>query len=820
MIPPVTHASYLDYLLIALLLGPGFYFIYRARKGQEFKIRRIAGIDAIEEGIGRATEMGRPIVFSTGLTGLNALLFAILGILSYIARRAALLNTKLLVPQSDYEVMPVVEDVVREAYRAEGRLDAFNPEDIRFLSPSQFAFASGYMGIVHREQAATCFLFGAFAAESLILAEAGQQVGALQVAGTPSNEQIPFFLTSCDYTLIGEEVYAAGAYLSHDPNQVGGLRGQDFSKLGILALIGLGLATALFLSVYWGDSKEGTKFSSPYAQAFYVKPEWERCVARFSTQVVYQPSLAPDFPDLDRSLAKTFAHLPQELGRLDRSLTRLRQRLQDARAELANHPGGQAGPSVRKDLDDLLKWFDDVTASVAASRDQFRALPPRIQTITAQAERSATRRLIALVRPVVEKYRDWAAEPVPTGDADTLTRATALLQQFDQPAGVAVKKLRRETKTFLEQANRIYYRRARERVERLRAEAAEGRFPAGQGAIRFDAISKGPAVFNSAHAVDGNSDSLRYEWDFGDGTQANQLVAQPPSQVDLVFKSLGEKNVSLTVTDATPKKSLSLDMQPTTDSAVRREDLKQGTEVSFSWTLPTDAVTNSATLSWDFGDGTKIETRKPSAVHSYDQVGTFHMRVEVKYTRTVEKKADEEFVGKKESGAGGGENPALLRLRSAVEGNLREVNEALADVAKKAEAAARRLATAVKAAQGSPEPFSEDVKLLTDAQEFRGNLSGWLKPADAFAVGRRATIEAFGRAQVGDDGAATAKASKKIELIEVRQILKIHWNVVAPNRHTFDKTFAVTEALAKAEVALPWEGAFSVEEKATEEAAP
>jgi hypothetical protein len=110
-----------------------------------------------------------------------------------------------------------------------------------YLSDEQFAFASGYIGITHREQPGAAFLFGSFAAESLILSEAGQQVGAAQVAASVSPEQVPFFVCTCDYTLIGEELFSASAYLSKEPVLVGSLYAQDRAKVGIMILIVVGI---------------------------------------------------------------------------------------------------------------------------------------------------------------------------------------------------------------------------------------------------------------------------------------------------------------------------------------------------------------------------------------------------------------------------------------------------------------------------------------------------------------------------------------------------------------------------------------------------
>ena len=87
---------------------------------------------------------------------------------------------------------------------------------------------------------------GSFAAEALLMSEVGTTVGAIQVAGTDSEDQLPFFFTSCDYTLIGEELYAAGAYLSKDPLLVSALKVQDFGKLLFIVVTVICVAITLY----------------------------------------------------------------------------------------------------------------------------------------------------------------------------------------------------------------------------------------------------------------------------------------------------------------------------------------------------------------------------------------------------------------------------------------------------------------------------------------------------------------------------------------------------------------------------------------------
>ena len=240
----MEHSTPAVILLLMMFVGPVLYFISRAKKGEEIFIRRIPGIDAIDEAIGRSVELGRPISFSTALTGIGPLLAACLGVLRYVARKCARFNTRLLVPCGDPESLVLADATVQAAYRAERRFSSYDPTQLRYLSGEQFAFASGYIGLIEREKVGAAFLFGSFAAESLILAEAGQRIGAVQVAATTDSPQVPFFITVCDYTLIGEELYAAGAYLSRDPVLTGSVRGQDFAKLVVVALILLGVVQA------------------------------------------------------------------------------------------------------------------------------------------------------------------------------------------------------------------------------------------------------------------------------------------------------------------------------------------------------------------------------------------------------------------------------------------------------------------------------------------------------------------------------------------------------------------------------------------------
>ena len=238
----LEHANWFMRVLFLAASAAVVVSVLMAQRGREMFIRRIPGLNAIEDAVGRATEMGRPIFFSPGLDSITITTLQALAILSYIVRLAAARATRVIVGVRSPVVFPIARESVREAYQAAGRPDEYRPEDVRFVSDEQFAYALGCVGIMARERVATNFLFGAFYAESLILAENGRTLGAMQVAGCPDPTQIPFFIATCDYVVIGDEYYAASAYLTREPTLTGSLVGQDIVKAALIALVVFGVA--------------------------------------------------------------------------------------------------------------------------------------------------------------------------------------------------------------------------------------------------------------------------------------------------------------------------------------------------------------------------------------------------------------------------------------------------------------------------------------------------------------------------------------------------------------------------------------------------
>ena len=214
------------------------FFIDKAKSGEEIYMRPISAIKAMEEAVGRATEMGTPVLFVPGIASLDEIdTISGLIILGHVAGMTAEYEANLHVPVCVPIVMETAKETCKESYLKKGRPDLYRDDMIHYVTDDQFAYAAGVNGIMLREKPAAVFFQGKFFAESLILAETGNSIGAIQIAGTGSSSQIPFFVTACDYTLIGEEFYAASAYLSGSPEMLGSIKGQDYVKVVCIFLI-------------------------------------------------------------------------------------------------------------------------------------------------------------------------------------------------------------------------------------------------------------------------------------------------------------------------------------------------------------------------------------------------------------------------------------------------------------------------------------------------------------------------------------------------------------------------------------------------------
>ena len=230
-----------EFILFMMTLVLIYVGIWLARRGKSLNIKHLACIDALEEAVGRASEMGTPVWYGTGNAGLEGqyatMNIAALAILGRVAELCGKYGVYLQYMCNIPHMLPISRDLIEEGYKKGGRPEMFNEDMSRYVGGDQSSLVAATQGYILEEKPSVVMIFGATMYEMLNTLAFGSRVGAMMLAGTPRLYYQSATLLAADYQLIGEELYAAGALVSGDPIQVGAIQGEDWSKLIILLLL-------------------------------------------------------------------------------------------------------------------------------------------------------------------------------------------------------------------------------------------------------------------------------------------------------------------------------------------------------------------------------------------------------------------------------------------------------------------------------------------------------------------------------------------------------------------------------------------------------
>jgi len=234
---------YFHLFVLVAFVATFYYTANRFRQGGKFSIRKLDAIAKMEEAVGRATEMGRPVHWSYGMGAFDAQYFAAFILLEYAASLCAKYDTRMIVSICLPEVVPMTEEVIRKAYTDAGKIESYRPDDIRFWGGSH---NPAMIGTISREQVAGNFMIGSLFHESILGIEAAARHNAIQIGGTANTHQLPFIAAGCDAIFIGAEMFAAAAHLQPNPVRVGSVSAEDWLTRFMIVLMAVGAVMATF----------------------------------------------------------------------------------------------------------------------------------------------------------------------------------------------------------------------------------------------------------------------------------------------------------------------------------------------------------------------------------------------------------------------------------------------------------------------------------------------------------------------------------------------------------------------------------------------
>jgi hypothetical protein len=251
-----TLSGWAAAVALVILLGTAWllwWLTWKARDGsrsahalvERFPFRRIRAFESLSGFLDMAVEQGKTAHVSLGDTGIGgsrtATIVSGIAVLRYLAERGAAVSSPPTVTVADPTLLFVAQDVVQDAHERVGRAAGYRPTDVQLIAPNPTAYAIGAVEVIRDEDVATNVMTGPFSDEYLLLAEPGAQRDIAQVAGSDSLNAQPYMLATANPVLIGEELFAAGAYLTDQPEHKASLWIQDILRLLIVAAIVIGI---------------------------------------------------------------------------------------------------------------------------------------------------------------------------------------------------------------------------------------------------------------------------------------------------------------------------------------------------------------------------------------------------------------------------------------------------------------------------------------------------------------------------------------------------------------------------------------------------
>ncbi|HVN15321.1 MAG TPA: DUF6754 domain-containing protein [Anaerolineales bacterium] len=231
-------------IVVSLLLLLLLTFI---RRKSTPKLRPIPALTRLYRAIGLSVEDGTRLHISLGrgglLTGRGGASLSGLSALRYLVERTSASDRPPVATSGDPALALLSQDTLKAGYQATGADELYQPTTGRLSGMSPFSFAAGAMPVVRDENVSANVMLGDFGPESALIIESAERVNIPTLGGTDDVSAQAVLYAAAQEPLIGEEMFAAGAYLGAGPAHSASLTVQDVLRwlIVLFLLVGAGL---------------------------------------------------------------------------------------------------------------------------------------------------------------------------------------------------------------------------------------------------------------------------------------------------------------------------------------------------------------------------------------------------------------------------------------------------------------------------------------------------------------------------------------------------------------------------------------------------
>ncbi len=239
-------------LLLVILTPLLIVFTIRAREERHFPLRSIPVYETIRRLASQAKETGYPIhvAMGTGRVGTETTPDSVMGLVvfDYVARNAAISNQPVQATAGDATLLAGAQGILQAARSEVGYPERYTSKEISFYGATPLAYSAGTLATLRDRRYLGNLFLGEFGPEGLWVSESVADRGFTQVGGASGPDSAALLAASLDDTVVGEDIYAAGAYL-HRPSHLGSLAAQDVLRVVLILSIIVGVV--LVSLGYW-----------------------------------------------------------------------------------------------------------------------------------------------------------------------------------------------------------------------------------------------------------------------------------------------------------------------------------------------------------------------------------------------------------------------------------------------------------------------------------------------------------------------------------------------------------------------------------------
>lgn len=204
-------------------------------------LRDIPALKNFYRAMGLSVEDGTRIHVAVGygdlLTTRNGSALAALGMLRHLSEYTSASDRPPVTSAGDAALSLLTQDTLHAGYIAAGAEESFVPTTGRLTGLSPFGFAAGAMPILRDEKVSANILMGHFGPEAALLAEAAERENVITIGASDSLAAQSILFAMGQDALIGEELFAAGAYLGAGASHTASVTVQDILRWTIIIVI-------------------------------------------------------------------------------------------------------------------------------------------------------------------------------------------------------------------------------------------------------------------------------------------------------------------------------------------------------------------------------------------------------------------------------------------------------------------------------------------------------------------------------------------------------------------------------------------------------